>query len=92
MAREKNSPGLVLQKHCSAVQLMDRDERQRVLALQQVLQGPAPLANFVQDLEVRGHPMGQCGWISAARTDLPLCSTLCCMVLVHRMLAACCGF
>ena len=56
MAREKNSPGLVLQKHCSAVQLMDRDERQRVLALQQVLQGPAPLAHFVQDLEVRVTP------------------------------------
>ena len=54
MAREKHGPGLVLQKHCSAVQLVDRDERQRVLALQQVLQGPAPvLANFVQDLEVR---------------------------------------
>ena len=54
MAREKNGPGLVLQKHCSAVQLVDRDERQRVLALQQVLAGPAPLAHFVQDLEVRG--------------------------------------
>ena len=53
MAREKNGPGLVLQRHCSAVQLVDRDERQRVLALQQVLQGPAPLAHFVQDLEVR---------------------------------------
>eukprot|EP00891_Asterochloris_glomerata_P000135 jgi/Astpho2/135/Aster-04600 len=51
MAREKNGPGLVLQKHCSAVQLVDRDERQRVLALQQVLHGPAPLAHFVQDLE-----------------------------------------
>lgn len=68
MAREKNGPGLVLQKHCSAVQLVDRDERQRVLALQQVLHGPAPLAHFVQDLEVRKIPTS---WDNVPAHQLP---------------------